>query len=109
MGWMATDVRFFPFALPSDGLLDLVCVQDLNNRIASLKLMTESATGDHLKSDLIIYRKVEAFRLVPRKQPTGYFSVDGESVPFGSFQAETHRELGTVLSKTGYAFEETLT
>lgn len=109
MGWMATDVRFFPFALPSDGLIDLVCVQDLNNRIASLKLMTDSATGDHFKSDLIIYRKVEAFRLVPRKQPTGYFSVDGESVPFGPFQAEIHRGLGTVLSKTGYAFEETLT
>lgn len=70
--------------------------------------MPESATGDHFKSPLIIYRKVEAFRLVPREQPTGYLSIDGESVPFGPFQVEVHRGLGTVLSKSGYAFEETL-
>lgn len=35
----------------------------------------------------------------------GYISVDGEKMPFAPFQVEVHRRLGTVLSRSGYAYE----
>lgn len=51
------------------------------------------------------YRKVHAFRFIPRNQEDGYISIDGERVPFVPFQAEVHRGLGTVLSKNGHFYE----
>lgn len=35
----------------------------------------------------------------------GFISVDGEKIPFEPFQVEVHRGLGTVLSRSGYAYE----
>ena len=35
----------------------------------------------------------------------GYIAVDGEKLPFETFQIEVHRGLGTTLSKSGYIYE----
>jgi sphingosine kinase len=53
----------------------------------------------------VLYRKVLGYRIIPKDQGDGYISIDGERVPFQPFQAEVHKGLGTVLSKTGHMYE----
>jgi sphingosine kinase len=49
----------------------------------------------------VTYRKVSAYRIIPRDQPKGVISIDGEGIPFEPFQLEVHRGLGRVLTKNG--------
>lgn len=97
MAYMATDTNFFPAACINDGLLDLVTVDGDISPIKAIQMMA-SVDGDaFFDNPLIRYRKISAYRVVPR-QPHGYIAVDGEKVPYGAFQAEVHRGLGTVLA-----------
>lgn len=112
MTMMAADMPFFPASLPSDGLLDLVTIDGDIGRMKSLDLMFSIPKGTFFDKDCVTVRKVKAMRVIPRYGPraenthgarrqkkTGYFSVDGEKMPFEPFQLEVHRGLGTVLSK----------
>ncbi|KAJ2902688.1 hypothetical protein MKZ38_000273 [Zalerion maritima] len=101
MAYMAPDANFFSAALASDGYMDLVCVDGDISPAASLKLMLSVESGHFFDNPLVSYRKIEAFRIIPRDQDDGYISIDGERVPFEPFQAEVHRGLGRVLSKRG--------
>lgn len=51
------------------------------------------------------YRKISGYRITPKGQKSGYISIDGERVPFEEFQAEVHRGLGTVLTRSGHMYE----
>lgn len=53
----------------------------------------------------VSYRKILGYRIIPKNQADGYISIDGERVPFQPFQAEVHKGLGTVLSKSGHLYE----
>ncbi|KAK8251712.1 sphingoid long chain base kinase-like protein [Phyllosticta capitalensis] len=105
MAYMSSDANFFQAALPSDGCLDLVCIDgDIpRSKAFNTMLAVESLTFFDLPH--VSYRKISGFRIVPREQKDGYISIDGERVPFEPFQAEVHRGLGTVLSKTGHLYE----
>ncbi|KAK8168711.1 ATP-NAD kinase-like domain-containing protein [Phyllosticta citrichinensis] len=105
MAYMSPDANFFQAALPSDGCLDLVCIDgDIpRSKAFNTMLAVESMTFFDLPH--VIYRKISGYRIVPRDQKYGYISIDGERVPFEPFQAEVHRGLGTVLSKTGHLYE----
>ncbi|KAH0565398.1 hypothetical protein GP486_001215 [Trichoglossum hirsutum] len=105
MAWMAANANFFPAALPSDGNIDLVCIDGHIGRLTALKSFLAVESGTFYDMEHVSYRKVESFRIIPRNQKTGYISIDGEKVPFEPFQAETHRGLGTVLSKSGHIYE----
>ncbi|RDW94497.1 sphingoid long chain base kinase-like protein [Coleophoma crateriformis] len=105
MGYMAADANFFAPALPNDGFMDLVTIDGDVSRIAALRMMFAVETGKFFDIPLVRYRKVLGFRLTPRNQADGYISIDGERVPFEPFQAEIHKGLGTVLTKSGHMYE----
>lgn len=104
MSIVSKDTNFFPAALPSDGLMDIVTVDGTTSRATTLKMMTQVADGGFFDMPEVSVRKATAYRLVPREKE-GYISVDGEQVPFEAFQVEIHQGLGTVLSKSGHLYE----
>jgi sphingosine kinase len=105
LAYMSPDANFFPAALPSDGCIDLVRMRGDVSRHTAIKTLL--AVAEHTFFDLpnVDYRKISGFRIIPKNQETGYISIDGEKVPFEPFQAEVHKGLGTVLSKSGHMFE----
>ena len=52
----------------------------------------------------IDYKKISAYRITPHDR-SGYIAIDGERIPFEGFQAEVHKGLGTVLSRSGHLWE----
>ncbi|KAL4894026.1 ATP-NAD kinase-like domain-containing protein [Aspergillus ambiguus] len=104
MAIMSKDTTFFPASVPNDGLMDIVTIDGTIARTTSLKMMTEIPENRFFDMPDVHVRKARAYRLVPREKE-GYISVDGEKVPFEAFQAEVHKGLGTVLSKSGHLYE----
>jgi len=105
MAYMAADANFFPAALPNDGYMDLTIVNADVSRLTQLKMMFGIENGTFYDMPLVSYRKVLGYRIIPKNQVDGYISIDGERVPFEPFQAEVHRGLGTVLTKSGHMYE----
>lgn len=97
MAYMATDTNFFPASCINDGLLDLVTIDGDIAPAKAIQMLLGVDTDAFFDNPLISYRKISAYRIVPR-QSHGYIAVDGEKVPFGAYQAEIHRGLGTVLA-----------
>jgi sphingosine kinase len=104
MAYMSADTNFFPATLPSDGCLDLITIDGDIPFTMSIKLMEAAAKGQIFNHELVTYRKVSGYRIVPREKE-GYISIDGERIPFEGFQAEVHRGLGCTLSRTGRIYE----
>jgi sphingosine kinase len=104
MAYMSADTNFFPAALPADGCLDLVTIDGDIPFTSSLKLLDSVGKGQLFNQELVRYRKVSGYRIVPRGKE-GYISIDGERVPFEGFQAEVHRGLGCTLSRRGKLYE----
>lgn len=105
MAYMSTDANFFSPALPNDGYMDLVCINGDISRFSALQMMTAVGNGKFFEMPLVSYRKVMGYRITPKSPGDGYISVDGERIPFKPFQAEVHRGLGTVLTKSGHMYE----
>lgn len=102
---MAPDANFFPAALPNDGCADLVTVDGDISRSAAIKSLMAVENNTFFDMLHVNYRKISGYRIVPKGQCNGYISIDGERVPFEPFQAEVHRGLGTVLSRSGHLYE----
>ncbi|KAK4235029.1 ATP-NAD kinase-like domain-containing protein [Achaetomium macrosporum] len=101
MAYMAPDLNFFSAALANDGLMDLITTDGDISLLKAIGLQLGVESGKFFDSPLVSYRKVSAFRIIPRNQETGYISIDGEAIPFGPIQAEVHQGLGLTLSKKG--------
>ncbi|PYI00033.1 hypothetical protein BO71DRAFT_341319 [Aspergillus ellipticus CBS 707.79] len=101
---VAKDTNFFPAALPRDGVLDVMMIDDTVGYAGALDAIIKLPQGkcDELKD--VEMRKIAAYRLTPWKQE-GYISVDGERYPFEPFQVEVHRGLGRVLSKSNHSYQ----
>ncbi|RKF65770.1 Sphingoid long chain base kinase 5 [Golovinomyces cichoracearum] len=105
MAYMALGANFFPATLPNDGYMDLVCIDgDISRRLA-LKMLLAAENDKFFEMPGVWYRKILGYRIIPQNQEDGYISIDGERVPFEPFQAEVHKGLGTVLSKSGHFYE----
>lgn len=110
MPLMAPDTNVFPAALPCDGFADLVTIDGSISRVSSLRSMLAAST-DHKFFDMdhVCYRKISAYRLIPRSDDGGgkerCVSIDGERFPCQPWQAEVHRGLGMVLSRRGGLYE----
>jgi len=105
MGYMASDANFFSPALPNDGYMDLVCINGDISRLTAMNMMFAVETGKFFDMPGVWYRKILGYRIIPKDQDDGYISIDGERVPFAPFQAEVHKGLGTVLTKSGHMYE----
>ena len=101
MAWMAPNANFFPAAIASDGLMDLVTIDGNLPVVSAAKTLLSVETGKFFDDPNVKYRKISAYRIIPRNQIDGYISIDGEKVPFEPFQAEIHKGLGRVISKRG--------
>ncbi|KAM4066996.1 diacylglycerol kinase catalytic domain-containing protein [Hirsutella rhossiliensis] len=101
MAYMAPDINFFSAAIASDGCMDMVSIDGDLWPLTALKTLMSVETGKFFDSPHVSYKKVSAYRIIPREQEEGYISIDGERVPFAPFQAEVHRALGRVISKRG--------
>lgn len=104
MALMAPGANFFPATLPSDGHLDLVTIDGDISRRSAVKCFLAVDNGKFFDNPNVNYRKVSGYRITPHGTK-GYISIDGERVPFEGFQAEVHRGLGTVLSRSGHLYE----
>ena len=102
---MAADLEFFQAALPNDGYMDLVCINGDIPRTTAIKMMLASENGRLFDMPGVWYRKILGYRIIPKSTGDGYISIDGERVPFQPFQAEVHKGLGTVLSRSGHMYE----
>ncbi|KAI4189665.1 MAG: hypothetical protein L6R41_001325 [Letrouitia leprolyta] len=102
---MAPDANFFPATLPNDGCMDLVTVNGDISRTGAIKCLLAVGAGKFFDVPDVNYRKISGYRIIPKNQKDGYISIDGERMPFEPFQAEVHRGLGTVLSKSGHIYE----
>ena len=105
MAFMSPNANFFSASLPSDGCIDLVRVDGDIGRGKSINSLLSVGKGTMFELEHVDYQKVAAYRIIPKNQKDGYISIDGERVPFAPFQAEIHRGLGTVLSKSGHLYE----
>jgi len=105
MAYMAPDTEFFPAALPNDGHLDLVTIDGDIKRSTAIQSLLAVEKGTFFDMAHVNYRKISGYRIIPKGQKNGYISIDGERVPFEPFQAEVHRGLGTVLSRSGHLYE----
>ncbi|PGH11092.1 hypothetical protein AJ80_07280 [Polytolypa hystricis UAMH7299] len=105
MAFMAEDANFFPAALPNDGLLDLITIRGDIPRATAIQMLLAVDNGTLFDMPDVIYRKISGYRIIPKGREDGYISIDGEKAPFEPFQAEVHKGLGTVISKSGFKYE----
>ncbi|KAF2173174.1 hypothetical protein M409DRAFT_49656 [Zasmidium cellare ATCC 36951] len=127
MCYMSPDTPFFVAALPSDGQLDMITVPGDCSRTTALRMIGTVEQGGIMNFDVVSYRKVLAYRITPRSNPTpksrrlrakigqwlggaggqkeGLIAIDGEKVPFEPFQVEVMSGLGMTLSKSGGVYE----
>ena len=124
MSYMSADANVFPAALPSDGAMDVVLMDGPIPRLDAMQNLLAVEKGTFFDRKTVHYVKAEAVRVVPygweerRERQTdgggsakqisragGNISIDGERFPFEPFQAEVHRGLGKVLSRSGTLYE----
>lgn len=101
MAYMAPDAHFFTASLIADGLMDLVTIDGDLPVLTATKCLLESSSAKFFDNPSVTYKKISAYRIIPRDQEDGYISIDGERIPFGPFQAEIHQGLGRVITKAG--------
>ncbi|KAF4997732.1 hypothetical protein FGRMN_3652 [Fusarium graminum] len=101
MAYMSPDAPFFAASLISDGLMDLVTIDGDLPFLTAIGVLLDVEAEKLFDNPHVTYKKISAYRIIPRDQKDGYISIDGEKCPFGPFQAEIHQGLGRVISKAG--------
>lgn len=96
---ISKDVNFFPAALPNDGTMDLVLMDNTMSLLHTAKTLYAADRGRHVFDKRVFYSKILAYRLVPRLEDNKrhYFSVDGEHFDVRTTQAEVLSQVVTVL------------
>jgi len=102
---MAADANFFQGALPNDGHMDMLCIDGDIGVKRQMQMMMSIESNKLFDMPGVTYKKILGYRIIPKNQNDGYISIDGERVPFQPFQAEVHKGLGTVLTRSGHMFE----
>ncbi|KAH7413992.1 sphingoid long chain base kinase-like protein [Phaeosphaeria sp. MPI-PUGE-AT-0046c] len=105
IAYMSADANFFPASLPADGCLDLIRIRGDLPRLKAIKTLLSIESHTFFDLPHVDYKKISAYRIIPRDQKDGYISIDGERVKFEGFQVEVHKALGTTLSKSGHLCE----
>lgn len=105
MAFMGPAMNIFPASLPSDGFMDLVTIDGKISRTDAIRSMLAAENDTFFDMPHVHYRKILGYRIVPKGGERGYVSIDGERIPCEPWQAEVHKGLGTVLSRTGHVYE----
>ena len=86
-----------PQSLVNDGILYLVIVRKGIARREMVRWLLHAKEAGHVGKKGFEVIPVRAFRIIPDR-PTGYLSLDAESVPFGSFQGQLLGQKGRILT-----------
>eukprot|EP01102_Stenamoeba_stenopodia_P000824 TRINITY_DN10777_c0_g1_i1.p1 TRINITY_DN10777_c0_g1~~TRINITY_DN10777_c0_g1_i1.p1 ORF type:complete len:333 (+),score=75.08 TRINITY_DN10777_c0_g1_i1:88-1086(+) len=78
VAWLAGDVKFVPKAIPNDGCIDIVTMQNNASRYHMVTLFIKTGNGTHIDDEKVGYVKTKGFRIEPRESDGGAFVVDGE-------------------------------
>ena len=81
--------------------MDLITVNGNLSVMKAITTLMAVESDNFFDLPEVSYKKISAYRIIPRNQKDGYISIDGEKVPFEPFQAEIHQGLGRVISKKG--------
>ncbi|KAJ7734767.1 ATP-NAD kinase-like domain-containing protein [Mycena maculata] len=93
--WLSRDSMMLPLA-KNDGLIDVV-IAPPRSALDSIKSIDGQEEGRFVRRSDCFYYKVEAYRCTPLER-AGYISIDGESIPYKSFQVENHPRLARIMS-----------
>lgn len=72
MPYVAADTKFFPAALPSDGVMDMVLTDSRTPFTRMVPILLALDKGSHVLQPEVIHSKIYAYRLVPRQDEEGY-------------------------------------
>ena len=81
----------------ADGNMELMFVKKGITRKSLIDVLTKMETGEHVKNKDLVIRRVQAFRLEPGFERTGYLAVDGEAIDYGAIQGQVHQGMGRVF------------
>jgi sphingosine kinase len=101
MPFVGPTACFFQAAVTTDGCMDLVTIPGNISPVTAVKIMFAVETPQFFDNPHISYKKISAYRIIPRNQKQGCISIDGESLPFEPFQCEVHQGLARVITKRG--------
>lgn len=68
MPYVAADTKFFPAALPSDGVMDMVLTDARTPFTRMVPILLALDKGSHVLQPEVIHSKIYAYRLVPRQE-----------------------------------------
>lgn len=68
MPYVAADTKFFPAALPSDGVMDIVLTDSRTPFTRMIPILLALDKGSHVLQPEVIHSKIYAYRLVPRQE-----------------------------------------
>lgn len=67
MPYMAADTKFFPAALPSDGVMDMVITDSRTPFTRMIPILLALDKGSHVLQPEVLHSKIYAYRLIPKK------------------------------------------
>ena len=70
-------MKMAPKAILDDGLIDILIVRDANRK-QMLNLFPKIFTGDHIYSDILEYRQVDSYSIIPDEHDP--LNLDGETI-----------------------------
>lgn len=68
MPYVAADTKFFPAALPSDGVMDMVLTDSRTPFTRMIPILLALDKGSHVLQPEVIHSKIFAYRLVPHQE-----------------------------------------
>ena len=76
--YVGKGMKMAPHAKLDDGKMDVIMIKDNFSKIELLKLFPKLFTGEHIKSQKVIYKQTKSFKLEPIKNEI--LNIDGEIV-----------------------------
>lgn len=106
MPYIAEDCKFFPAALPDDGVMDLVITDARTSITRTASILLSLDKGSHVLQPEVVHSKVKALRLIPHVTKS-VISVDGENFPLEPMQVEVLPRICKVIMLSNGNFVDT--
>ncbi|EDO15544.1 hypothetical protein Kpol_1042p1 [Vanderwaltozyma polyspora DSM 70294] len=100
MPYIAADTKFFPAALPSDGVMEMVITDGRTAVSRMVPILLALDKGTHIQQPEVLHSKILAYKIVPKIKNT-VFAVDGEKFPLEPLQVEVLPRLCKTLLRNG--------
>lgn len=92
MPYMAADTKFFPAALPSDGVMDMVITDSRTPFTRMIPILLALDKGSHVLQPEVLHSKIYAYRLIPKNSSKTNHSNNTESINVSKKDTQQHKE-----------------